>query len=653
MLLTNEYLYLFLGYEQLTCPTRSAGLAQPLQDITVLNIAGLLQHMPEVDIKQPPFTRVNRHSMNYTDHGERAVQMYYTLTNEAPPPEAPIKELLSQLKKLSTAPLDALKTHVQQKHNREKAIDEKSAMLFAKQILTNTNKLPASLPAALRMHVFRMIRNALPTWGRIRYLFPRAPREKLLCKLCNREQESILHLLTNCQTTYAAAERIIRLHSNQPVLSFLSEMEADDVNFRTSVRSQEELLYLLIFSLAIWRTRGNYYDRTFSDTTPLTATYQIADQFQKLVSLTTAKKACRKRDRKREKGEFLRELAKLPHLSARAFTDGSAMGKPTIGGAGITYKLGPNRIRSYSSACLGRATNNVAELTAEQMLFDLVYVELTNDVSIPRLPLYVFVDNQYAINAAEGKIRTRANAVVVKKTQQALVKLRQIIPVTLIWVPGHAGVIQNEIADGLAKRGAKGITSKAPFKPKGKPNTKSNLLRVGKAEVKRELNEYDLELADEMVADEEEASDEDSPALPALPAQHAPSISTSLPTLPSDVLTNIPLEEPTLQMQPTQARRSIRKRKSRQGTLFAQDFFSVQPIQKRRCNDTDEKLGARIVRKRKGAQTANFTKRVCRQTASLRNTSRKRKQQSFPSPTPKKARLTATLGSPNTNSDEL
>ena len=152
----------FLGYEQLTCPTRSAGLAQPLQDITVLNIAGLLQHMPEVDIKQPPFTRVNRHSMNYTDHGERAVQMYYTLTNEAPPPEAPIKELLSQLKKLSTAPLDALKTHVQQKHNREKAIDEKSAMLFAKQILTNTNKLPASLPAALRMHAFRMIRNALP-----------------------------------------------------------------------------------------------------------------------------------------------------------------------------------------------------------------------------------------------------------------------------------------------------------------------------------------------------------------------------------------------------------------------------------------------------------------------------------------------------------
>ena len=84
---------------------------------------------------------------------------------------------------------------------------------------------------------------------------------------------------------------------------------------------------------------------------------------------------------------------------------------------------------------------------------------------------------------------------------------------------------------------------------------------------------------------------------------------------PSDVLTNIPLEEQTLQIQPTQARRSIRKRKSRQGTLFAQDFFSVQPIQKRRCNDTDEKLGARIVRKRKGAQTANFTKRVCRQTA--------------------------------------
>ena len=32
-------------------------------------------------------------------------------------------------------------------------------------------------------------------------------------------------------------------------------------------------------------------------------------------------------------------------------------------------------------------------------------------------------------------------------------------PVSIGWVPGHAGVALNEVSDGLAKRGAHGITS--------------------------------------------------------------------------------------------------------------------------------------------------------------------------------------------------
>ena len=37
---------------------------------------------------------------------------------------------------------------------------------------------------------------------------------------------------------------------------------------------------------SILHVQENHYDRTFSNATPLTATYQIADQFEKLVSLT-------------------------------------------------------------------------------------------------------------------------------------------------------------------------------------------------------------------------------------------------------------------------------------------------------------------------------------------------------------------------------
>lgn len=40
-----------------------------------------------------------------------------------------------------------------------------------------------------------------------------------------------------------------------------------------------------------------------------------------------------------------------------------------------------------------------------------------------------------------------------------LLRLRKLTRVDIFWVPAHAGVFDNDVADFLAKRGAKGCTS--------------------------------------------------------------------------------------------------------------------------------------------------------------------------------------------------
>ena len=51
---------------------------------------------------------------------------------------------------------------------------------------------------------------------------------------------------------------------------------------------------------------------------------------------------------------------------------------------------------------------------------------------------------------------------IIQEAKSALLALRNLIPVTMGWVPGHAGILLNECSDVLAKRGSQGITSNLP-----------------------------------------------------------------------------------------------------------------------------------------------------------------------------------------------
>ena len=107
--------------------------------------------------------------------------------------------------------------------------------------------------------------------------------------------------------------------------------------------------------------------------------------------------------------------------------------------------------------CNTRGTNNVAELVGIETACSYLTNSLSSCILQPKI--HIFIDNQYAIRAADSYTRVRANRRQVKLTRDALASLRNITTVTLHWVPGHAGIPGNELADRLAKRGASGITS--------------------------------------------------------------------------------------------------------------------------------------------------------------------------------------------------
>jgi ribonuclease HI len=142
------------------------------------------------------------------------------------------------------------------------------------------------------------------------------------------------------------------------------------------------------------------------------------------------------------------QLNSVPKGSAVAFADGSSLA------GGLIYVKGGEAASIDFFAPLGEGGNNLAELWAIGMALD----------QLRKLPpegmpyaLTIFTDSQFSINVVQGSGTTRLHRKLVhwiRSKKDALIKGDVLSRLTLVWVPGHAGLQENEHADFLANLGS-------------------------------------------------------------------------------------------------------------------------------------------------------------------------------------------------------
>jgi ribonuclease HI len=138
-------------------------------------------------------------------------------------------------------------------------------------------------------------------------------------------------------------------------------------------------------------------------------------------------------------------IAALPPETVLAFTDGACTGNPGPAGSGVVVRLPDGRVIEASRA-LGRATNNIGELTAIDMALEVLEREgVATDARVA-----VFTDSTYAIGVLTKGWKAKANVELIADLKA---RLRAWRNAEVHWVAGHVGVAENERADALAREG--------------------------------------------------------------------------------------------------------------------------------------------------------------------------------------------------------
>jgi ribonuclease HI len=141
-----------------------------------------------------------------------------------------------------------------------------------------------------------------------------------------------------------------------------------------------------------------------------------------------------------------------------AYADGACSGNPGPAGLGVVILDGDRRIEISEYLGSGK-TNNIAELTAI-----LRALEAVSDLS---RPLIIRTDSQYSIGVLQKGWKAKANVDLVRELRDALAKRPRT---DLQYVPGHAGVKENERADALAREAVQTRSTRRAEHP---PVTKS------------------------------------------------------------------------------------------------------------------------------------------------------------------------------------
>ena len=131
-----------------------------------------------------------------------------------------------------------------------------------------------------------------------------------------------------------------------------------------------------------------------------------------------------------------------------AFTDGACSGNPGPAGIGIVLVAGSHR--KEIAEFIGDATSNIAELSA--------IVRALETIRDRTRHVIVHSDSEYAIGALSKGWKIRANKQLVEQARELAATFTHL---RFEWVPGHAGINENERCDELARSAIRDARARA------------------------------------------------------------------------------------------------------------------------------------------------------------------------------------------------
>lgn len=111
------------------------------------------------------------------------------------------------------------------------------------------------------------------------------------------------------------------------------------------------------------------------------------------------------------------------------------------------------------SSFIGFKTNNIAELSAIEAVFDFILSNEKIYLSKFDIVIDIFSDSQYAIDCItkwydnwvkNGKLSDKKNIVLISNIAKKYKKIKSIVTLNIKWVKGHSGIFGNERCDELA-----------------------------------------------------------------------------------------------------------------------------------------------------------------------------------------------------------
>ena len=428
--------------DRLMAPAHAGGLARPLRNPEWMNVAAITGWKEDA-LEIPGDDSLGVCSMLVRDHRTHAAMSARDrLGAIGLDPGASQRERYKALAHADPTPTSRLIATLRTRERRHGS--GRDPVRLARCVVETSMVLPdCSLPA-LRDHLFNLVHNLIFTNHRTRRY-----KGEEGCAFCGAEREDYQHMFVECDLANLTLNGIGR-HCKGKVagsqLGFLRS--ASEAHYRLEVEgtTQDQLRALASFSLAVWRTR-RYFAGGALPSLQQGASIALA-QYQWLFKNW---KGCKPRDRQLEKVMFEACLRAIPFDSYHYYTDGSSYGNPGPAGAGVVgYCRGD--LTGVWTKSLGVASNNAAELEGI-----LVALEKAQAAMEP-LPIYVFVDNRAAVQIAIGRANPGWCLELAAHIREVLVTLSARHEVHFFWVPGHADVDGNEIADKAAKVGAMGIS---------------------------------------------------------------------------------------------------------------------------------------------------------------------------------------------------